>query len=204
MATSFDQASAALQATGMVSLPGRRSLVSKVVSVEIWVLVTMTAVLAVGSVVMIIVAYANGIFVNPIGFLAPVMAGGMCLAVWRVRLRHKRYADAEKLPVVFAAHGFSVAGIGLIPWQDVAPIQQHETSTALMLSPSGLHNVNALSTTQRRLLRTVGGNPLNGWKGRSIAAPSVQGMSSAESMSLFATAHRMFWRPVPAHGLRHA
>ncbi|MGO1497132.1 hypothetical protein [Agrococcus casei] len=41
---------------------------SKALSIEFWVLIVMAGALAVGSVVMIIVAYANGIFVNPLGF----------------------------------------------------------------------------------------------------------------------------------------
>lgn len=204
MPTTLDQARTALRASGALTLPGRRSPGSKILSVQLWVLIVLTGGLAVGSVVMIIVAYANGIFVNPLGFGVPLMAGGMCLAAWRARLWHKSYADKELLPVVFAPRGFIIAGIGPIPWHDVAPIQQSESGETLMLSQSGLHNVSALTVTQRRLLRTTGGNLLNGWRGRAIAPPSVKDMSRAESMRLFATAHRMFWRqPQQVHASQH-
>ena len=208
MPTTYDQARTAFLATGRVVLQGRASFWPKVLTVLLWVLQVLTVLLAVGTFAGIIVAYANGIFVNPIGFAVPVMGGVLVFGVRFVRLRHADRMKSQKLPVTIARDGFTVRGIGPIPWHDVQPPAnrlvpaRHDSGfqlrAVLTLTQSGFRNVNALSPQQRRLLGPT--NPGAIWSGprtSHIDVPDVEGLSTAETMQLLAEAHHAYWSRHP-------
>lgn len=198
----YDQARTTLLANGTVTLEGQAPLAGRVLSVLVWVLVVLTIGLAVGSVVMIIVAFANGIFVNPIGFGVPVMAAGLVVLVFLFRRRHKRLMDRFRMPVSIARNGILLRGIGPIPWHGFLPPTHKLVSTrysdgvnrraVLPLTQSGFHNVNALPMSERTMLGASKPSFLRRGPVDHIEMPAIRGLSSPEAMQLIAEAHHVF------------
>lgn len=198
----YDQARTTLLANGTVTLEGRAPLAGRVLSVLVWVLIVLTIGLTLGSVVMIIVAFANGIFVNPIGFGVPLMTVGLVVLVFLFRRRHKSLMDRFRMPVTIARNGILLRGIGPIPWHDVLP-PRHQLVTArydegktrravMPLTQSGFHNVNALPMSERTMLGASKPSFLRRGPVDHIEMPAIKGLSSSEAMQLIAEAHHVF------------
>ncbi|MFC7402602.1 hypothetical protein [Citricoccus sp. GCM10030269] len=204
MTDSFDRTCAELRARGTVTLPGRPSTWTRVLTVLMTVLLVMVAGLVVAGIITLLVVSINGVAVHPVGFAVPLMLAGLGWLLLRAFRSHRAFATAQTLPVTLSPQGFTVRGIGPVPWHDVQPPAHHlvpsqhdsgyERRAAMALSPSGLRNVAALSREQRKLLGPVKRSIFARSDMNYIYVPDAEGLSTDETMQLFRTAHEMFTR----------
>lgn len=203
----YDQARTALLANGQVTLEGRAPASLRIMSVLTWVLIVMTTGLTVGMIIMIIVVMANGTFVSPIGFGAPVMAAGLVALTLLLRRRHLRLVNRFRMPVAIGTRGILLRGIGPIPWHDFLPpthrlvaarYDDGMTRRAIMpLTQSGFNNVNVLPASERTIIGAAKSRLFRGGPVDHIEMPGVEGLSSEETMQLIAEAHQHFSRRAP-------
>ena len=201
---SLDHALTQLQASGRVSLPGKRSTRTRVLTVLFSILIGLTALITVGMIGFGIYVMSTGVFVNPIGLGAPVMSGVGCFVLIMVLRKQRRASAAELLNITLEPAGITMRGIGPIPWHEVAPPtfamvraqydSAFERRAVLPLTAVGITNVNRLlpPDTRRALGPRTGGLLTGGARTEALYVPAADGLSTDDTMHLFATAHQMF------------
>lgn len=200
--TTLDGALAQLTRTGSVTLRGETSVRARLAGVGITVLQVLTVLAAVASLVFIVAVIARGVAVNPVAFALPLGLAALMFVYPRLRRTQRRVAAAHAAPIVLSPQGFTIRGVGPIPWRDalppsnqLVPLQHdsgYELRAVMPLTPAGMRGINSLPPETRRLLgpqerRLGGGGPVH-----HLYVPSSADLSLGEMMQLLGAANRMF------------
>ncbi|GAA2103937.1 hypothetical protein GCM10009823_28200 [Brevibacterium salitolerans] len=210
MTLPVDQALRTLQTHGRIELRGTASGWVRLTLGLFTVLLGLVTLLAIAPPIVLLVVFLTG---TPLP--VPALVGGfgvMVLGVFMVALvrsmrkRQQQYQETENSPVVIDGRGLTLRGVGPLPWQDLGPAENrlvmlpssgsHTLRAVMMLTPSGLHNVNTRMPLHLRPLlspavRRFGRGQQHSW----VFVPGVQDMSTREVIELLnrARTHMGAW-----------
>lgn len=200
----YDDAARIIAQGGPVTLPGAPGVYTRWTRRMLMLLIGLIVLLVIGGVTALIIFREEVTFAAGTWFglaMAPLLFGFLLWWITRALRVRNAFDAAEREPVTIAPAGLTMRGVGPVPWTDVGPAEhrmvasEHETGysrrAVLMLTPSGLHNVNErLAPDLRPLIGGGTGGLLTGGPTRRyLTLPAVQGMSAGEVMQLINLAH---------------
>ncbi|WP_029090004.1 hypothetical protein [Brevibacterium album] len=199
MTPTIEEALHALQTHGRIELRGAASGWAQLTLGLTAVLLGLVALLIVAPPLVLLIVFLTG---TPLpvpavigGFGVMVLGAFMFALVRSMRKRHRQYRDTERSPVVIDGRGLTLRGVGPLPWQDLGPAENrlvmlpssgsHTLRAVMMLTPSGLHNVNTRMPLHLRPLlspavRRFGRGQQHSW----VFVPGVRNMSTREVIEL--------------------
>lgn len=209
MSQEFDNAMAALRATGNVTLPGRPAAWSAGSRAPVFTQFAGVIVVFLALLSLYIFGLSRGLDETPwliIGAAVLLAVFALVTVGMTYELRRRRtYRAFEYENVTIDRVGLTLRGVGPIPWADVGPAARQFTASerhgailvraVMPLTPTGKDTVNRRLETGLRE-RISGAIGMYGFRDRwFLNVPGIDGLKERETIELINTARTMFGTP---------